>query len=87
MFECVKCQKIQALYEDGTEWLYKAPNCPKCNNELNHLSKYSKHILKTTYSCPKCTYKEESTDDFKKSEEERLIKEANNLYLLEPQYQ
>ena len=34
MFECTKCKKRQALFEDGTEWMYDPPKCPKCNHAL-----------------------------------------------------
>src|SRR3989344_6070077 len=50
MFECVKCKKRQALYEDGTEWHYEPPKCPKCGSSLNHDSKHTKDKLTTTYT-------------------------------------
>jgi len=52
LFECLKCKKRQALYEDGTEWKLKKQKCPKCNNSLDEKSKYTKDILTTFYSCP-----------------------------------
>lgn len=82
MFACVKCNKRQALYEDGTEWTYTPPNCPKCSSPLNHDSKHTKNTLTTVYSCPNCNYKNNDVHDFKKSEEERKKKEARDKKLL-----
>lgn len=82
MFSCVKCNKRQALYEDGSEWNYDPPKCPNCNNPLNHDSKYTKNKLTTTYSCQKCSYKKTDVDDFKKSQEERNKKDARDKKLL-----
>ena len=70
MFECVKCKKRQSLYEDGSKYQYKPPQCPKCSIPLNHKSKKTKDILVTKYTCPKCDYKDENKLDFKKSDEE-----------------
>lgn len=82
MLACVKCNKRQALYEDGTEWIYTSPKCPKCNSPLNHDSKYTKNVLTTIYTCPKCSYKKEDVHDFKKSEEKWAKKEARDKKLL-----
>lgn len=83
MFECIKCKKRQALYEDGSEWHFEAPKCPKCSNSLTHDSKYTKHKMATTYTCSKCGYKEEDVDDFKKSDEKRKKQEERDKKLLE----
>lgn len=82
MLACVKCNKRQALYEDGTEWIYTPPKCPKCNSPLNHDSKHTKNVLTTIYTCPKCSYKKEDVHDFKKSEEKWAKKEARDKKLL-----
>jgi len=82
MFACVKCNKRQALYEDGTEWIYTPPKCPKCSSPLNHDSKHTKNLLTTTYTCPKCSYKNEDVHDFKKSDDKWAKKEARDKKLL-----
>lgn len=82
MLACVKCNKRQALYEDGTEWIYTPPKCPKCNSPLNHDSKHTKNVLTTIYTCPKCSYKKDDVHDFKKSEEKWAKKEARDKKLL-----
>ena len=82
MFACVKCNKRQALYEDGTEWVYTPPKCPKCSTPLNHDSKHTKNLLKTIYSCPNCKYRNEDVHDFKKSEEKRKKREVRDKNLL-----
>lgn len=76
MFSCIKCKKNQAFYEDGTEWQYKPPLCPKCNAPLQSKSKHKKYISTTTYNCPSCTYTHIDTYDFKKSQKEREEREA-----------
>lgn len=83
MFACVKCNKRQALYEDGAEWIYTPPECPKCSTPLDHDSKHAKNLLTTIYSCPKCTYKNEDVHDFKKSDVKRKKKEARDKKLLD----
>lgn len=83
MFECVKCKKRQALYEDGSEWYYDLPKCPKCGSSLNHKTKSTKNILTTIYSCPKCKYKERDIHDFKKSDEKWKQKKARDGRLLD----
>ncbi len=82
MFGCVKCNKRQALYEDGTEWIYSPPKCPKCGSSLNHDSKHTKNKLTTIYTCSNCSYKNEDVHDFKKSDEKREKKEARDKKLL-----
>ncbi|HMS23002.1 MAG TPA: hypothetical protein PKA38_04555 [Candidatus Levybacteria bacterium] len=82
MLACVKCNKRQAIYEDGTEWIYTPPKCPKCNSPLNHDSKHTKNKLTTIYTCSSCSYKNEDVHDFKKSDEEREKKDARDKKLL-----
>ncbi len=83
MFECLKCKKRQTLYEDGTEWHYDPPKCPKCGTSFNHDSRHTKDKLTTIYSCPKCKYKEKDVHDFKKSDEDWKKREARDMKLLE----
>lgn len=82
MFACVKCNKRQALYEDGTEWRYDPPKCPECSNPLDYDSKHTKNKLTTIYSCSKCSYKKTDVHDFKKSDEKRKKKEERDKKLL-----
>ncbi|MCX6782920.1 MAG: hypothetical protein NTZ20_02915 [Candidatus Levybacteria bacterium] len=82
MFECLKCKKRQALYEDGTEWHHEDPKCPECNSPLNDKSKNVKNVLTTTYSCSNCDYIKEDIYDFNKSKKEREAREARESKLL-----
>ncbi|MGR3311106.1 MAG: hypothetical protein ACUZ77_10050, partial [Candidatus Brocadiales bacterium] len=82
MFDCVKCKKRQALYEDGTEWVLEPDLCPKCSNALEHKSKYVKEVSTTTYACPKCSYKKKDVYDFKKSGKEHDKRETRERKLL-----
>jgi shikimate kinase len=82
MFRCIKCNKGQAFYEDGTEWIYDPPKCPKCNAPLKSDHKDVDEVMTTTWSCTKCSYKKEDVYDFKKSRLEREKEEAKQKQLL-----
>lgn len=82
MFRCTKCNKGQAFYEDGSEWVYDPPTCPKCDSDLNSKLKNVKEVLTTTYKCSKCTYIHKDVFDFKKSKEDRQKQEAKDKKLL-----
>lgn len=83
MFECTKCKKRQALYEDGTAWIYNPPKCPKCGNDLHHDAEYTKGKLTTTYSCSICPYKKSAVDDFKEQNKKWKRKKEQERKLLE----
>lgn len=83
MFECIKCKKRQVVYENGKEWFYEPPHCPKCSSVLNCKSKDTKNILTTVYSCPNCSYRNTDVYDFKKTREERAARETKEKKLLE----
>ncbi len=83
MFECLKCKKRQAFYENGTERQYKKPKCPECDSTLNGKSTYVKNVLTTDHSCPNCSYKNEEVDDFNKSEKRQKEREVEEKKLLE----
>ncbi len=82
MFACIKCNKRQALYEDGTEWLYKPPECPQCNSPLKSDSIDKDDVSTTRYSCTNCSYTKTDTFDFKKSKARRVKKEERDKKLL-----
>lgn len=82
IFECLKCKKRQALYEDGTKWHSEKPRCPECNSPLDDKYTYNKNVLATIYSCPNCSYRKEEVDDFNKSEKEQEAREARENKLL-----
>lgn len=82
MFRCIKCNKGQAFYEDGTEWIYDPPKCPQCTAPLNSEYKDVDDESTTSWSCPDCSYKKEDTYDFKQSRLEREKEEAESKKLL-----
>lgn len=83
MFECVKCKKRRAVYEDGREWHSEPPKCPKCQGDLiSDIKHRKKDILVFTYSCKKCGYKREDLEVFEKSRKETEAKEARDKKLL-----
>lgn len=84
-FECIKCKKKQGVYEDGTEWHYEKPKCPKCNAELHDRTTRDKKkdTLTTVTSCKQCKYKNKDVIDFKKSRKEREAREKRDKELLD----
>jgi len=83
MFECKKCNKRRAINEDGSEWIYKKPRCPKCKSILKNEVKHDDDILTFIDTCPKCYYKNIDVSDHKKWKQEQEIKEKRNKELLE----
>lgn len=83
MFECTKCKKRQALFEDGTEWKYDQPKCPKCKHPLKTDIKIKGDITTFTSKCTKCSYKDKDVSDHKKWREEQEAKEKKDKELLE----
>lgn len=83
MFECIKCKKRQIRYEDGSEWIYKLPQCPKCNSPLKEDIKHLKeHVLETKSSCTQCSYTKTDIDDSTAFWKEQKEKEAKGKKLL-----
>jgi hypothetical protein len=69
MFECDKCHKRRAYWENGVEWRPKPVLCEKCRSEMesNHVKKDD--IIETTYYCPQCHHKTVDSMDFSTKEE------------------
>ncbi|MCL5409860.1 MAG: hypothetical protein M1607_03310 [Patescibacteria group bacterium] len=83
MFECIKCNKRQAFFEDGTEWKYDSPKCPKCKQPLKTDLKIKGDITTFTSACLKCGYKDKDVNDHKKWREEQGAKDKKDKELLE----
>lgn len=83
IFGCTKCKKRQILYEDGTEWEYDPPKCPKCKRPLKTDLKIKGNITTFTSKCQKCGYKDKSVDDHSKFWREQEAKEKRGKELLE----
>ena len=69
MFQCDKCNKRRAYWENGTEWKPKPILCPKCKNEMDSTHTKKDNGVETTCSCQKCGYKETDFIDFNKKED------------------
>jgi len=82
MFECTKCKKRYSLFENGTEWKYEAPKCPKCKHPLKTDLKIKGDITAFTSTCSKCGYKEKDVSDHKKWKREQDAKEKKDKELL-----
>lgn len=85
MLACTKCNRRRPVLEDGSDWIYKKPKCPKCKTELKSDVKIDRKADTTTFIeiCPKCGYKHSHTSDHKKFELEQEAKEKRNKELLE----
>lgn len=70
MFQCEKCGKRRAYWENGKEWDPKPNPCPKCSEELEAAHIRKDNAIETIYSCPKCGYKEVETMDLNVKEED-----------------
>lgn len=57
MFECDKCHKRRAYWENGIEWSPKPILCEKCQSEMKASSVKKEDTIKITYSCPQCHHK------------------------------
>ena len=82
MFECLKCNKRQIFYEDGSSWDYKKPKCKDCDVELKTKYSKKKDVLAITTYCPKCSFKEVDVFDSKKRNAERKKEEERKQSLL-----
>lgn len=86
LYECIidSCKKRYGYYDNGEEWKYESPKCPKCS-----------HLLKTKYIkdnpeisvfrsiCSNCGYKDDSVHDHKKFQAEQLKDKKRQEKLLE----
>ncbi len=71
MFQCEKCSKRRAYWENGKEWEPRSNPCPKCKSYLQSEHKRKGNIIETIYFCSDCNYKEvESLDLDRKSEDD-----------------
>ncbi|HAT74057.1 MAG TPA: hypothetical protein DCS08_03560 [Candidatus Moranbacteria bacterium] len=69
MFQCDKCNKRRAYWENGIEWQSKLYLCSKCQSEMDSAHIKKDNGVETTYSCQKCGHKETDSMDFSKKEE------------------
>lgn len=71
MFECGKCHKRRAFWENGKEWEHK-PKCIQCRAEVVSESTKKDTTIITRYSCSHCGHVEVDTMDLSKKEEEKV---------------
>ncbi len=71
MFECGKCHKCRAFWENGKEWEHK-PKCIQCRAEVVSESTKKDTTIITRYSCSHCGHVEVDTMDLNKKEEEKV---------------
>jgi len=68
MFECDKCGKRRAYWENGKEWKH-TPTCIKCRAEVQTNSVKKDNIITTEYRCSKCGHIEIDKIDLNKSDD------------------
>lgn len=56
MFECDRCHKRRAYWENGEEWEPNPVLCEKCGSEMRSDSVRRDDLVETTYSCPDCAF-------------------------------
>lgn len=71
-FECPKCHKRRAYWENGEEWEPAPDLCPKCRSKMTHTNSHRGNIVTTVYSCPNCGHKETDTWDFNEKKKEKV---------------
>ncbi len=71
LFECDKCHKRRAYWENGIEWRPKPVLCEKCNSEMESSHNKKGSVVETVYHCPECHH--ETTFSYDLSEKEEAI--------------
>ncbi len=83
MFECGRCKKRSAYFDDGEPFRPVPEPCPKCRHDLKCLVKKEQNNLIWEKICEACGHEEQEIDDFEKFEAERREREQEDALLLE----
>lgn len=73
MYRCPRCNKGRAFYDNGDEWHYEPPNCPKCSTQYKAIDKTEGRRIITLFTCPRCDYHEETVLDLNEKHEPEPI--------------
>jgi len=71
MFECGKCHKRRAFWENGKEWEY-IPKCEKCRSEVTAESIRKDGSIISRYSCSQCGHTETDTLNLEENKEKKI---------------
>ncbi|MEK7595363.1 MAG: hypothetical protein AAB443_02085 [Patescibacteria group bacterium] len=82
-FDCTKCTKKTAVYDNGEIHESKPQLCPKCNKEVKVSQTRKGEVITWKTVCKSCGYKNTDVNDFGKSRAERKAKEDEDKALLE----
>lgn len=82
MFECAKCNKRKAIFENGEEYKISPRICPKCSRELKVLHTRNKGKVSSKYTCGRCNYAETEIIDFAKEDKEWAQRKKQDEELL-----
>lgn len=94
MFECKRCDKRKAVFDNGEEYKPRLHLCPKCSRELRASHIRKEGIVTSKFMCSKCKYVETEIIDFAKDEKEwakqkqqdkKLLSEYRIIYCLSDQ--
>lgn len=81
-FDCPKCNKSKAYFDNGERYIPKPDLCEKCGSEVKRSHSQKGEVYTTITKCTSCDFVEKEVDDFKKSREESEEKEKQERALL-----
>lgn len=81
-FDCPKCNKSKAYFDNGERYIPKPDLCEKCGSNVKRSYSHEGEVYTTTTKCTSCDFVEIEVDDFKKDREEREEKEKQERELL-----
>jgi hypothetical protein len=61
MFDCRRCNKRVASWQDGTEWKPPQARCEQCRAAVEETDKRRGNTITTTYACGNCGHNHKST--------------------------
>jgi hypothetical protein len=82
-FECPKCNKRKAIFNNGEQYKSGPHLCPKCSSVIKETSKRKGEVITTKIICPNCKYKTTEVMDFEKDNKEGEEEQRKDGELLE----
>jgi len=82
-FECPRCNKRKAIFDNGEQYKPGPHLCPKCSSVIKETSKRNGEVITTKILCPNCKYKTTEVMDFEKDKKEWEEEQRKDRELLE----
>ncbi len=82
-FECPKCKKRKAIFDNGTEYRPEPKLCPKCSSVVKETLKREGEMITTKIICPNCNFRKTEIMDFEKDRKEWEERQRKDQELLE----